>query len=62
MRVYLDDDPEIRDDWHIIFDVRVPDTDIPDYVAATRPWYTELFRICPAPLVCTFCLMLVPLE
>jgi hypothetical protein len=59
IRVYLEDDPEIRDDWHITFDVRVPQADVSDYVAAKRAWHDEQFRICPAPLVCIFCLMLI---
>ena len=59
VRVFLEDDPEIRDDWHIIFEVRVPKVDIPDYVAATDSWTWELFRICPAPLACIFRLTLL---
>lgn len=62
IRVQLEDDPEIRDDWHIAFDVRVPQVDVPDYIAATRAWYRELFRICPAPLVCIFRHALLPVS
>jgi hypothetical protein len=59
LRVFLEDDPEIRDDRHIVFDVRVPRDDVPDFVAAKRRWHDELFRVCPAPLACIFRLGLV---
>jgi hypothetical protein len=62
LHVQMTDDPEIRDDRHIVFEVRVPMADVPDYLAAKRAWHEELFRICPAPLVCTFCLLLVRVE
>ncbi len=61
-RVFLSEDPEILDDRHIVFDVRLSQKDVPDYVAAMNAWDKELFRICPAPLVCTFRLLLVPLD
>jgi len=57
--VRLEDDPEIRDDRHLIFDVRVSQADVPDFAAAKRRWHEELFRLCPAPLVCVFRLVLV---
>jgi len=60
LRVSLELDPELRDEWSIVFDVDVPQTDIPNYVSALRRWSDELFRICPAPLVCTFRLVLTP--
>src|SRR2546430_369421 len=59
LRVFLEGDPEIRDDWHIVFDVRVPRADVPHFVSAQHFWIDELYRICPAPLVCTFRLGLV---
>ena len=59
LRVFLEDDPEIRDDWHIVFDVRVPRADVPQFVNAQHFWIDELYRLCPAPLVCTFRLGLV---
>jgi len=61
LRVFLEDDPEIRDDWHIVFEVEVPQVDIPNYVQAQHHWTSELYRICPAPLVCLFRLTLIPL-
>jgi hypothetical protein len=58
--IRLEDDPEIRDDRHIVFEVSVPATDVPNYVAATRPWHRELSRICPAPLTHIFRHLLLP--
>jgi hypothetical protein len=59
LRARLEEDPEIRDDWHLIFEVRVPRADVPDFAAAKRRWHEELFRLCPAPAVCLFRLTLV---
>jgi hypothetical protein len=59
LRVLVEDDPEIRDDRHIVFDVCAPQEDVPDFVAAKRRWHREKFRICPAPLACVFRLGLV---
>jgi hypothetical protein len=58
-RVRLEEDPEIRDDRHLVFDVRVSRADVPDFGAAKRRWHQELFRLCPPPLVCLFRLVLV---
>jgi hypothetical protein len=59
VRVRLEKDPEIRDDCHLVFNVRVSRTDVPDFPAAKRRWHEELFRLCPAPLACLFRLTLV---
>ncbi len=55
----VEEDPEIRGDCHVVFDVRVSPADIPDFAAAKRRWLDELFRLCPAPSVCHFRLTLV---
>jgi hypothetical protein len=55
-------DPEIRDERHIVFDVKVPGRDVPNFVEAVRQWHHESFRRCPAPLVCTFRLCLQPVA
>jgi hypothetical protein len=59
LKVFLEGDPEIRDDWHIVFEVEVPAADVPDFLRAKYAWIDELYRVCPAPLVCTFRLTLV---
>lgn len=62
LKVFLELDPELRDDRHIIFEVLVPQKSIPSYVKAQHFWTDELFRICPAPLVGIFRLALIPVE
>ena len=57
--VRLEEDPEIRDDCHVVFEVRASRTDVPDFAAAKRRWHDELFRVSPAPLVCLFRLALI---
>jgi hypothetical protein len=59
VKVYVSEDPEIRDDRHIVFDVHVPEVDLADFRAAKRRWHDELFRICPAPLAPVFRLLLI---
>ena len=61
IKAYLQDDPEFRDDWHIVFDVQVEGLNLAQARTAREQWNHELFRVCPAPLVCTFrlCLDLV---
>lgn len=58
LTVSVNEDPEIRDMRTIVFDVRVPQADVPDFVSAVHRWTDELFRCCPAPLVTVFCLLL----
>jgi hypothetical protein len=57
--VRLEEDPEIRDDCHVAFEVRASSASVPDFGAAKRHWHEELFRLCPAPLVCYFRLVLI---
>src|SRR5436309_2481565 len=51
--VLVEDDPEIANDRHIVFEVDVP-LDVPQAQAARRQWSKGLFQCCPAPLVCVF--------
>jgi hypothetical protein len=62
VRVFLEPDPEIRDCWYIVFEVKVPKDDVADYVAAKRLWYDAKSRIYPATPVCSFCLTLIPVP
>ena len=59
LRVFMEDDPEIRDDWHIVFEVWVPSTDVPDYYQSWRRWTEALIRIVPTTLGCIFRLTLL---
>lgn len=51
--VWLEDDPEIPDDWHIVIGVRVR-LDVPEAVEADWQWFRDIFGVCPAPRVCVF--------
>lgn len=55
--ICLEGDPEITDDWHIVFRLAVP-LDVPQSLAADRRWIEGLYRLCPKPLVCIFRLSL----
>ena len=55
-------DSELRDERHILFDVRVPNGDLADYVKAEWAWAHELMRICPSIKLWMFGLYLVPLD
>src|SRR5258708_1331448 len=52
--VNVEEDPEIPDDAHLLFEVYLPAIDGEQYVDAKFRWGQELFLICPAPLVCVF--------
>lgn len=51
--VFTEDDPEIANDRHIVFELDVP-LDVEEALKADRRWRAGLFRICPGPLVCVF--------
>jgi hypothetical protein len=51
--VFTEDDPEIANDRHIVFELDVPLT-VEEALEADRRWGDGVFRICPAPLVCVF--------
>lgn len=56
-QVLLEGDPEIADDWHIVFRLAVP-LDVSESLEADRRWIEGLYRLCPKPLVCLFRLSL----
>jgi hypothetical protein len=61
MRVFLEDDPEIDDDWHIIVEVQVPgDATAEFFVETDKRWCSEIFQHCPARYVCIFRLGVTP--
>lgn len=58
IKVYVGHDPEIRDLAHIVFDVQVAGLDATQGLGAQNRWNRELMRLCPAPLACTFTLLM----
>ncbi len=55
-------DPELRDERWILFQVQIPNSDVPDYVKAKRAWHDECMRICPSVKLWLFGLVLEPLD
>ncbi len=51
--ILTEDDPEIANDRHIVFELDVA-LDVEQAVETDRRWADGLFRIVPAPLVCVF--------
>jgi hypothetical protein len=61
MHVFLEDDPEIENDWHIILEVQVPRDATPEFFVETDDqWCHEIFQHCPARYVCIFRLGVTP--
>lgn len=52
--VYVDEDPEIANDRHIIIDVDVTGMDSDQMFACQQHWIRELFAQCPATHACVF--------
>jgi hypothetical protein len=46
VKVQIDDDPEIRDDRHILYNVQVAGLSLDESRAAEKQWIEELLRIC----------------
>jgi hypothetical protein len=51
--VFVEDDPEIANDRHIVFRLTVA-LGLPEAREADRRWHEGVFRIVPAPLVGVF--------
>jgi hypothetical protein len=61
-RVMVEDDPEIPNDRHIVWEIDIPFTGTSDYLQSQKRWVQALCRVCPAPLTCVFCLLLMPVP
>jgi hypothetical protein len=57
LAIFKEDDPELRDVTSIVFEVRVPIQDVPDFIEANHRWGEEQSTICPVsrdyPIVLT---------
>lgn len=51
--IFTEEDPEIAEDRHIVFELDVP-LDVQQALEADRQWRKGLFDIVPAPQVCIF--------
>jgi hypothetical protein len=54
MTVLLERDPEMADDWHIVFEVDVTNVSEDDIFAGQRRWSAEIFQRCPSTHACIF--------
>lgn len=57
--VFVDEDPEIANDRHIILNVDVTGLDAEQMFACQQRWLRELFDHCPATHVCVFRLAMI---
>src|SRR5437879_4964848 len=62
LKVYVEQDPEVRDWRSIVFEVEYLDRDLPDYVEMKHRWTRELFRLYPSPRFHYLGLLLSPLD
>jgi hypothetical protein len=60
IKVLLKQDPEDECLWFVVFEVRVPQADVPDYSASLRAWTNELIQNYPPPRNHHFTLRLIP--
>lgn len=49
IRVFMKVDPELRDYWYVIFEIRTLAADLPDWREADRRWYREYDQAYPYP-------------
>ncbi len=57
--MFVDEDPEIANDRHIILNVDVTGLDAEQMFACQQRWLRELFDHCPATHVCVFRLAMI---
>lgn len=50
LRVFRDDDPELRDVRWIVFEVHVPEEELANFVVNCHRWSEEKRRVCSPPL------------
>jgi hypothetical protein len=55
IKVLLEDDPEIANDWHIVLEVQVPEHAAAEtLLALDEQWVEKIFTCCPSTHVCIF--------
>ncbi len=56
LRVFKEDDRELRDVRWIVFEVHVPSEDLVNFVELTHRWSDESHSVCPSTLIHHFIL------
>jgi hypothetical protein len=59
LTVFVDEDPEIAHDRHLVLDVDVTGYDAEQMYTQQQRWVSEIFQLCPATHVCVFRLSLM---
>lgn len=60
VNVFLEGDPEIANEWHIVLEAQLPDDVAVDRAVEARwQWGGEIFEHCPSTHVCFFCLGMI---
>jgi hypothetical protein len=54
LTVFVDEDPEIANDRHLVIDVDVVGFDAEQMLACQQDWINQIFHTCPATHVCVF--------
>lgn len=54
LEVMLEDDPELADDRHIVFEVEIGPTEVFRSADLHWQWSRNLFQLCPAKHTCLF--------
>jgi hypothetical protein len=62
LRVFVEDDPEIANDRHIVLEVELRGMGVPELIATHRQWISEIFQHCPSTHAPVFRLGMVPVE
>ena len=52
LRVYLEDNPEIRELTFLVFEVQVPERDVPNWLKRSNRWDSAFYSILPRPYQC----------
>jgi hypothetical protein len=60
LRMFVEDDPEIPDDRHLVLKVELSGLDAQQLFEAQRRWTGDIFRHCPATHVPVFRIRMVP--
>jgi hypothetical protein len=60
--VTLECDPEIVNDWYLVFEVEVPSADVPDFVKAKRAWDDAMVAVTTHPPRQFYRLALLPVD
>jgi hypothetical protein len=62
IKVFMEQDAEIKDLWFTVFEVEVPRVDVPDCLAAEKRWLDEKQKASPYPRNHSIVLTLIRID